>query len=96
MVHGNVHIKKQEIVTKIIQPPSQKQIEAAERLSKGYSVEDRNIDGSNVGSVNASFIHRLSRAEEIGRQRRKWNECEDVSKIQLQMIPINLEFSKPS
>lgn len=96
MSHGNVHFNRQEIVSKIVQPPSKKQIEAAEKLSKGYSVEDRNIDGSNVGSVNDSFIHRLSRAEEIGKQRRKWNEGEAVSKTQLQMNPINLEFSKPS
>ena len=92
---GNIHIKRQNIVPKLLQPPSQKQVEAAERLSKGYSVEDRNIDGSNVGSVNDSFIHRLSKAEDIGKERRKWNEVKCSSKTQLQMSPINLEFTHP-
>lgn len=96
MFHGNVHIQKRDIPIKVIQPPSQKQIEAAERLSKGYSVEDRNHAGSSIheGHVNNSFINRLTKAEKVGRKCRKRNEGKYMPKARLQMTPINLELNR--
>ena len=92
LLHGNVHIKKQKVFSpKIIGPPSQKQVEAAERLSKGFSVEDR--DTLHKNSVNDSFIERIFKAEEIGKQRRKCNEDKALHKTQLQVNPINLQFA---
>ncbi len=93
MFRGNVHIQKADIPTKIIQAPSQKQIEAAERLTKGYSVEDRIRVGSNIEEGHTTFLNRLGKAEEVGRQWRKRNESKYRSKARLQMTPINLELN---
>ena len=92
MFHG----KKREVGPKVIHPPSQKQVEAAERLSKGYSAEDRHkTDSPCFGSTDDTFMNRrLARAEEASKQSRKRNEDKYVPKTQLQMNPINLEFVK--
>lgn len=95
---GNVHIQKQNLTTKIIQPPSRKQIEAAERLTKGYSVEDRkeltNATNTHKSIRNDSFIDKMTKAEEVGRQCRLRNETKyRAPKMSLQMKPINLEFA---
>jgi len=39
-IRGNVHIRSTKEETKILGPPTKKQTESADRLSRGYSVED--------------------------------------------------------
>jgi len=100
LVSGNVHVRKREMTpTKITpQPPTQKQIDATDRLSRGFSVEtpSRPILDSKKSANENEFMNRLSRVEEEGREIRRRNEDKFVTKSQLAMKPINIEFSHQS
>jgi hypothetical protein len=93
LVHGNIHLKKVfPSQTKITAPPSKKRVEAANRLSKGFSVEDRDI------SVHKS----TERDEHTGyggpAKRRVRQKCEEklISKTQLLIRPITLQLENES
>ena len=100
LVHGNVHKKSEPIPTRMIRLPSQKQIEAAERLSRGYSVENSNTIGEEESCLllddGDDFVTRLSLAEQAGKELRKKNEEKFIPKSQLNMNPINIAFEKNS
>jgi hypothetical protein len=94
LIHGNVHRKSEPIPTKVIPLPSQKQLEAAERLSRGFSVNDTILiseeEASKVETNN--FVTRLSLAEQVGKDIRKKNEEKFISRSQLNMNPVNIAF----
>jgi len=99
LVHGNVHRKSEPIPTKIIPLPSQKQLEAAERLSRGFSVESNVFiseeEASSSTTIN-DFVTRLSMAEQAGKEMRKKNEEKFVPRSQLNVNPINIAFGHSS
>ncbi len=96
LVHGNIHKKSESIPKKVIQLPSQKQILAAERLSRGYSVECSEsviFEGETCSQVDRNdFVTRLSLAEQAGKEIRKKNEDKFVSRSQLNINPVNIAF----
>lgn len=96
LVHGNIHKKSENIPKKAIQLPSQKQILAAERLSRGYSVECSELvvfEGETCSQVDGNdFVTRLSLAEQAGKEIRKKNEDKFVPRSQLNMNPITIGF----
>lgn len=88
LVHGNIHLKKLiPSHNKIMAPPSRKRVEAASRLSKGFSVEDR-VSSSDKHSE--SGIH--SGMEDLT-NRCVRQKCERKNpKTQLLMRPITLQL----
>lgn len=96
MVNGNVHVRGKEMPTKNIHPPTQKQIDAADRLCRGFSSEYASsvYNESNASMEKKQIINRLSRAEQEGKEIRKRNEEKFTLKSQLAMKPINIEFSQ--
>jgi tubulin polyglutamylase TTLL6/13 len=90
LVHGNIHLKKVlPSQTKITAPPSKKRVEAANRLSKGFSVEDRDI----------SVYKSIESDEHTGpAKRRVRQKCEEklISKTQLLIRPITLQLGNES
>lgn len=96
LVHGNIHIRKKEtVVPKVIQPPTQKQIDAADRLSRGFSAEENTNSCENCIGTNSSntFIERLSQAEREGKEIRRRNEEKFVPRSELSLNPINIQFA---
>jgi hypothetical protein len=65
LVHGNMYRRSEPIPAKIIPLPFQKQLEAAEFLSRGFSVKNSVlISEEEAPNVNENdFIDRLSSAE---------------------------------
>lgn len=94
MVHGNVHKKSEPIPMKTIPLPSQKQLEAAERLTRGFSVENVVLISEDEASKieGEDFVTRLSLVEQAGKELRKKNEEKFVPRSQLNMNPINIAF----
>ena len=94
MIHGNVHKKSEPIPTKTIPLPSQKQKEAAERLTRGFSVENAVLISEDEASKIEcdDFVTRLSLAEQAGKDIRKKNEEKFIPRSQLNMNPINIAF----
>jgi len=97
LIHGNIHTRKRDIVvpTRVIHPPTQKQIEAFERLSKGFSSLDSIRPSINKG-CGENFMTKLTEAEKVGRRLRKRNENKGSHKSQLMMSPVNIEFANLS
>ena len=54
-IGGNIHIRPTKEETKILGPPTKKQVEFADRLSRGYSVEDTSA------GLSDKFMKRKSR-----------------------------------
>lgn len=96
MIHGNVHKKSEPIPTKTIPLPSQKQLEAAERLTRGFSVENAVLISEDEASKLEcdDFVTRLSLAEQAGKEIRKKNEEKFIPRSQLNMNPINIAFGE--
>ena len=99
LVHGNVHKKCEPIPTKNIPLPSQKQLEAAERLSRGFSVEKSVLISEEEASSQVDgneFVTRLSLAEQAGKEIRRKNEEKFIPRSQLNINPINIAFGSLS
>ena len=97
LIHGNIHIRKREtVLPKVIQPPTQKQIDAADRLCRGFSAEESTSSSEICSRKNNpnNFINRLNEAEREGKEIRRRNEEKFVLKSALSLNPINIEFAQ--
>jgi tubulin polyglutamylase TTLL6/13 len=89
LVHGNIHLKKViPLQNKIMAPPSRKRVEAANRLSKGFSVEDREscLDKPLEREPHNTFVGPANRCV------RQKCEGKHITKTQLLMRPITLQL----
>jgi len=100
LINGNIHLKKKESVPiKLLKPPTEKQIEAAERLSRGFSVDRTSAQRSKLRASSCvmtgnDFISRFSRIEEENREIRRRNGEKFNERSQLMMRPIQIEFDE--
>lgn len=89
LVHGNIHLKKViPLQNKIMAPPSRKRVEAANRLSKGFSVEDREscLDKPLERELHNTLVGPANRCV------RQKCEGKHITKTQLLMRPITLQL----
>lgn len=63
-IGGNVHIRSMKVEAKISGPPTKKQVEFADRLSRGYSVEDTDISEKSVKKRSRILHHDFIYEEE--------------------------------
>mmetsp|Transcript_31729 Transcript_31729/g.57450 ORF Transcript_31729/g.57450 Transcript_31729/m.57450 type:complete len:658 (-) Transcript_31729:16-1989(-) len=63
-IGGNIHVRSTKEEAKILGPPTKKQIEFADRLSRGYSVEDTEVSEKSVKKKSRILHHDFIYEEE--------------------------------
>lgn len=63
-IGGNIHVRSTKEETKITGPPTKKQVEFADRLSRGYSVEDTEVSEKSVKKKSRILHHDFIYEEE--------------------------------